>query len=174
MLGDGLPGPMFLENHAMAYQQTQYCQQSDIENVFGVQNVAIWSNLEGSASNTIANPTQVASAINYASNYVEMMMANSIYAIPLQGTQGALPPVLIDIIAKIAGFWLYSSRGLLEKEEKVKRIEAIMDRAECKLDAIINGKISIPLVQSDVNVNSPILVGDKPGYLWRGGLPGGW
>lgn len=87
-----------------------YCVQSDIENIFGVSNVAQWSNLDNTT--TTANPTRITAAITYATSRVNNYMRGGIYAVPLVINSDAQS--VIDVAATIAGVWLYSSRGQLD------------------------------------------------------------
>ena len=83
-----------------------YISQSNVEDVFGTTNVALWSQL--SPSSSTADTARIASAIAYAEEYVENRFRGSRYAVPFSGSSTQL----IDWMAKLAGVWLYESRGL--------------------------------------------------------------
>lgn len=86
----------------------RYISQTDIENVYGQTNVAIWSNLDGSS--TSADATRIAAAIAYAEDHVDDRFRQSIYAVPIAGSSGSVPTKVKDWCAKLAGEWLYRGR----------------------------------------------------------------
>ena len=88
-----------------------YISQSDIEDVYGVANVAQWSVIEPTGDPTTANTTRTAAAITYAESYVEDRMRASRYAVPMSASGGSFPPVVKDWMARLAGVWLYESRA---------------------------------------------------------------
>jgi hypothetical protein len=89
-----------------------YCSQADIENLFGVENVAAWSNLDNQS--TTADAARIAAAIAYAGAFLDDRFRNSRYAVPLVGLSDPLVQVT-DLAARLAGCWLYESRGLADR-----------------------------------------------------------
>lgn len=81
---------------------------ADLERVFGVENVRVWSHLEPDVSpSTPANAQRVADAITAATNEVnDMFRAGAFYVVPLPTTN----TVIRDWIATKAGVWLFTSR----------------------------------------------------------------
>lgn len=86
----------------------RYIQQSDLENVFGSDNIVVWSNLDNSTDS--ANTTRINAAISYAEEDVENRFRDGRYTVPFVGASGSIPKVIVDWMAKIAGAWLYESR----------------------------------------------------------------
>src|SRR3990167_8812449 len=82
-----------------------YILQSNVEDVFGTANVVRWSQLD--PDTVTVNATRVAAAISYAEEYVENKFRGSRSAVPFSGAAQQL----IDWCAKLAGVWLYESRG---------------------------------------------------------------
>lgn len=80
--------------------------QSDIENVFGVENVRLWSNLDPDA--TATDTDRVALALATAADDVDGMFrgGNRTDLLPLPSGNY----LVTDWIAKKAGVWLYQSR----------------------------------------------------------------
>jgi phage gp36-like protein len=89
----------------------RYITQSDIENVFGAANVALWSNMDSATNRATVNAARVAAAIAYAEDYVDDRFRGGRYTIPFQASAGSLPKIIVDWCAKVAGVWLYESRG---------------------------------------------------------------
>ncbi len=113
-----------------------YIVQTDIENVFGATNVRAWSNLDNNASTT--NTTRVASAIAYAEQLIEDRFRNSDYAVPLSGA-GLV--IVKDWAAKLAGVWLYSSRGFRQNDDGTEGNRILFHRREVEetMDLYLSG-----------------------------------
>lgn len=85
-----------------------YIQKSDIEDIFGADNVAIWSNLQNDS--TDADEVRIASAIAAAEQEVNDRFRQSQYVIPFtQNGSGGLRPV-IEWCSALAGAWLFRPR----------------------------------------------------------------
>lgn len=122
-----------------------YITQADIESVFGDDNVATWSNLDNTDAS--ANTDRITSAINYAEAYIDDRFRLTRYAVPLVG-DGVTLYVVKDWAAKLAGIWLYQSRGTRDNNEEGDKLtdmkEAVMDdinaylSGQRKLNAIYN------------------------------------
>lgn len=141
-----------------------YCTQSDIENIFGVSNVALWSNLDNTT--TTANATRITAAITYATARINNYMRGGLYAVPLVVNSDAAS--VVDVAATIAGIWLYSSRGQLDTNALTgatypsNRYNGILRAAFAKmlnwrlgleqLDATISGIEATPATLSVVTV----------------------
>lgn len=112
-----------------------YIAQSDLEALFGTKNIAAWSVLDPDADPGTANAARIASAIAFAEGYVEDRFRGGPYAVPFVAT-GAFPVAFTDILAKIAGVWLYNSRGLRAQtsDESTNRITGFRREAEELID----------------------------------------
>lgn len=85
-----------------------YISQSDIEDKFGVDNVAMWSNLANDSNS--ADTARITTAIASAEQDVNDRFRQSQYVVPLSATgSNGLRPV-INWCAALAGVWLYESR----------------------------------------------------------------
>ena len=97
-----------------------YITQASIESVFGASNVALWSNVANTAltdGEPTADTARIAAAIAYAEGYVEDRFRAGPYTVPFSATGSGFPAVLVDWCAKLAGVWLYKSRGVTETVE---------------------------------------------------------
>lgn len=86
---------------------SRYASQGDVEDVFGVENVRQWSNIENVDAET--NATRVQRALDWACDVIDNEFRGGPYALPLQVGTGRAE--LTDWAAKLAGIWLYRSRG---------------------------------------------------------------
>jgi|TARA_R100000501_G_C2631536_1_gene127889 phage gp36-like protein len=82
---------------------SSYIEQTDIENVFGTDNVATWSNLAGG---TTVDTDRIDSAILYAEALVEDSFRGGKYDLPFS----PIPEVVKDWCSKLAGIWLFMCR----------------------------------------------------------------
>lgn len=117
----------------------RYISQTDIENVFGATNVRAWSNLDTNASTT--NTTRVDAAIAFAEQLIDDRFRNSMYSLPLtaNGTDSLRP--VIDWAAKLAGVWLYSSRGFRQNDDSTEGNRILFHRREVEelMDLYLSG-----------------------------------
>lgn len=82
--------------------------QADLERVFGVENIRVWSHLEPDVdASEGADTSRIADAIEAATNEVnDMFRPLKFYADPLPTTNSTIR----DWIATKAGVWLFTSR----------------------------------------------------------------
>src|SRR3972149_1682098 len=116
-----------------------YIVQSDIENVYGTTNVAMWSQLDSAL--TTADTTRIAGAIRYAEAIVDDRFRGSRYTVPLTGSTAHLAPV-VDWCSKLAGIWLYESRGLQDGflAEDANRVTYQKVNIHREIDAYLSGR----------------------------------
>ena len=123
--------------------------QDDIEAVFGDSNVAAWSNLENDS--TAANTARITAAITYAEATFTNRLRDSRYVVPLVPLSGTHDPEVVDICAKLAGVWLYESRGIRDSEasEVANRIVTHRRYALQVTDLILAGTRRIPYTEKE-------------------------
>ncbi len=105
----------------------RYINQSDIENVFGIDNIARWSQMDNDVDT--ADTTRIQQAIDTAETSVDDSFRNSEYKIPFTGT---ISSTIINWCAIIAGAWLYQNRGHLDTgtedgEKYDRRLKAVRE-----------------------------------------------
>ena len=122
-----------------------YSAQSDIENIFGVTNVAVWSQLDPTQPLGTDNTDRIQTALNYSDARIISFFRNyGNYVTPLV-------PLNTDVNlvtrwgATLAGVWLYESRGLRDDTRDGNKFTAMAKqvlaemttyRAQDKLDAV--------------------------------------
>jgi len=92
---------------------SSYCAQSNIETVYGTDNVADWAAIDSNTS----SPTRIAYAISVCSEELDDVARCVGYAIPLQTEAGATPTSVQHWTAVAAGLWLYESRGAQDYDQ---------------------------------------------------------
>ena len=132
-----------------------YIAQSDIENIFGTDNVAKWSQLDNDLAT--ADTSRIALAITYAGETVEDKFRNSRYAIPFTGT---ISQKIKEWCAKIAGIWLYSNRGMRDTNAEGDKFQDMKDDVEKEMDLYVAGVRRLDAEKHDGSApTSPFVVG---------------
>lgn len=132
-----------------------YIVQADVENLYGTDNVARWSQLDNDVST--ADTDRIASAIQYAEADVEARMRGGPYAIPFSGTAAALDP-LKEAMAIKAGEWLYRTRGLRDSDEQTEKMAARVDAANATLAALHANQRQLDIEKSDTFPTAPVVI----------------
>jgi hypothetical protein len=140
-----------------------YCTQTDIENLFGIDNVACWSNLDNQT--TTADTGRIAAAIAYAGAVIDDRFRNSRYGVPLVGLSGPLVQIT-DLAARLAGCWLYESRGMADSDGAVSTrgtdagsIAAHRRYVQRMIGRYLAGQDQLPAVQARMVTTAPQVIG---------------
>ena len=129
-----------------------YITQTDIENFYGTNNVTQWSNLDNSTAS--ANTTRIDAGIAWAEAYVQDRLRGLRYEIPFSG---ASITTLEDIIAALAGHWLYKSRG--DNDTAIDAKMAIHKaEADSLLAQIASGQLQLDLALNHSGPSAPVVV----------------
>lgn len=110
--------------------------QADLERVYGVENIRVWSNLEPDVdASEGADTSRIADAITAATNEVnDMFRPMGYYALPLPTTNSTIR----DWIATKAGVWLFSSRpsgggdAAATWADKVEQVDIAIERYQSR------------------------------------------
>ena len=118
----------------------RYISQSDVEDRFGEDNVAEWSNLNPDA--TEADTDRIENAIAHAEDHVDNRFRNSRYAVPLVAVSGTLYQVH-DWCAKLAGLWLYEHRGISDDDAEGGKLGDLAEKVEQEIDGVLSGSVDL-------------------------------
>ena len=125
-----------------------YCTQSQIEDVFGVENIQTWSDLDNSGTTDTA---RIARAIAVVSERIDDVARITNYKIPLADEDAATSASLSDLAATLAGIWLYEARGSQDFNpqtgEVAHRLEFKRQRAEQMLNDIRDQRIRLDAIR---------------------------
>lgn len=135
-----------------------YADQSDVENIFGRDNVAIWSNLDN--DDTDADVARIQEALDDADSQINTAL-RGVYAVPV-AVSGDDANVLKRIAATMAGVWLYRNRGDRDAGDKSKakldgRYASMLAGVEIELGYIRVGINPLSITRRDDNLsNGPV------------------
>jgi phage gp36-like protein len=134
----------------------QYIDLTDVENKFGADNIATWSNLDNDHRATV-DMARVNVAINYAEEYVQDRMRNGRYTVPFSPL-GQMPACIIDWCATKAGAWLYENRGTRDGSPDAdfgNRIAVLERRVDAEIDAVLAGTRELQLQSTWPTATAP-------------------
>jgi phage gp36-like protein len=121
-----------------------YCARADIEAIFGVANVARWSNLDNTSS--AADASRIAAAIADADAAIDLRFRGSKYAVPVVATTTDGVALLTAIAARLAGAWLYSHRGINDADKGAPAADLVIaqrDWATKQIRLVLTGAIQL-------------------------------
>lgn len=87
---------------------SNYCTESEVDDLWGVGNVTTWSDLTNADSRDTA---RIARAIAWASDYIDDVFRTAQWNIPLANAASTTPNTIVQMCAQLAGWWLYNPRG---------------------------------------------------------------
>jgi len=134
-----------------------YIDQGNIEDRWGEANVATWSTLDSNVAPPTADTTRIASAITYAEAKIDDALRTRQYTTPVVGTSGSVPAIIIDIAAVLAGYWLFSSRGISD-DDLGERMEGIRDESLSELQGYATGQTVLAAERSNPEPDTPFMV----------------
>jgi len=123
-----------------------YVLPSDVDDVFGFNNVRKWADLDGDG--VVAHvDRRIQHAIRYAHAQVETAVRNGPADLPLKTNENETPPIVVEAAALLAGVWLYESRGVQDFDPEtgkvVHRLAWHRKRATALLSAIRTGRLDV-------------------------------
>ena len=134
----------------------QYLSRSDVEAVFGIDNVVAWSNLDNTQAG--ANEGRIDTAIAYAEAAIDDRFRGGRYRVPIVCSSGGTPKVVVGWAAKLAGIWLYESRGLRDGDEMGNKLSALKQRVEAEISMYLSGQRRLAAELSGDAPNAPAVV----------------
>ena len=125
-----------------------YITQSNINNVFGENNVIKWSNLDN--DNLTVNSSRVAAAIVWVESYIDSRFRGQRYTIPFS----PVPQEVINWSAALAGIWLYEGRGLSDTNKEGNKLQDKKEAVEGEIAACLAGMIKLNTSSHDSSAPS--------------------
>ena len=130
----------------------RYIEKSDIENLFGEDNVSTWSNLQNNT--TAADDARIDLGIEWAEDRLDSMFRASRYVVPFAGN---ITEEIKYWVSTMAGSWLHRSRGWRETDLRDK-ISALMKEVDEDIKAHLSGQRRLNLALIETQPNSPVVV----------------
>ncbi len=124
-----------------------YILQTDIENVFGEDNIARWSQLDNEVE--LADINRIGEAIVYTESYINDRLRKSQYIIPF----ASVPITVKNWCVVKAGAWLYQARGIRDDNDEEDLINAKLEKIETEISGTIMGILQL---------DAPVKYTDKP------------
>jgi phage gp36-like protein len=108
-----------------------YASRSDLENLFGRDNIAIWSQLDNDS--TLPDPRRIGAALAYADAEIDNVFRGGPYLVPL--VVSAARPTVQRWAAVIAGAWLYTNRGQRDDGGRPNQYAVMLDEVKTDMRA---------------------------------------
>jgi len=123
---------------------TTYCTDGDIDDAFGNQNVTTWSDLDNDGNAvTIAARKDRARVVSKAK--IDDVLRDTHYTLPITNQAGVTPVGIVDLEARLAGIWLYESRGVTDFHPQTgapyHRLSFVRREAKQQLEEIRAGRL---------------------------------
>jgi phage gp36-like protein len=132
-----------------------YATSTDLSTRFGLPNIQKWADLEGDASGIAA---RIAAALTFADSQINMSLRGGGYSVPVISATTDVQYQITDWATVIAAHWLYASRGLLDEDKQVHKLEKLYEQVETKLAAIRAGKWRLDIRKWAPNPNAPACI----------------
>ena len=130
-----------------------YGDRTNVEDVYGVDNVYTWANINGDGDATQIG-VRITWALGKAYRRINSRLRNRGFVIPFASPY---PDEIIDIEAELAGFYLYQAR-MLDGEDRTKNNLAHMHKyAEDKINEIVSGDTKLDVAITD-HTDAPFVV----------------
>ena len=126
-----------------------YAIRTDVEAVFGVENAEKWADLEN--DQVAADITaRIAAALAFAEDEIDNRLRGGPYVVPLTTP---VERIIVDVAAKLAGVWLYESRGVADFDPETGRPQHKLHwhkkDASRKLDDLLSGRRRLGITDTD-------------------------
>jgi hypothetical protein len=128
-----------------------YCSRRDVEIKFGSENVRTWADMDNDGDWS-AVQQRINQAIRWADRYIENKLRYTQYVIPLVPDGVDALEDIKDIAARLAGYWLYDSRGVDEQDpdgRPINRMDTHQQHAERMLRRYVAGQQHLPAKRVD-------------------------
>ena len=134
----------------------RYITRTDVEAVFGVDNVATWSNLENTQAS--ANEDRIDAAIARAEGCIDDRFRGGTYAVPLSNLGDASSAVVKDWASNLAGAWLFESRGLRDDDPTAHRMAERRRRIDREMVEYLSGQRRLDAARATTGPGAPSVI----------------
>jgi hypothetical protein len=135
-----------------------YCEQEDLELMYGVSNIRKWADLDNNGDEDII-VARIDWSCETSTEYINSRLMNGPYEIPFStGSGGTLPIIIINLAAMYGGMLLYDGRQVVsaksDERDQLSRQRKDFDRF---IRQIFKGQIKL----LDPNTQEELPLRDK-------------
>ncbi len=128
--------------------------ETDIDDAYGEKYVDQWSSFSTDDA-PARSPARIQKAINVIEGVFAGEMRESPYIIPLQPLNGVMPAEVKSMLAELAGFWLWKTRGLQQAEDTQKWMNDRQEAAMLLLRKMAGGYYRLACAKYFTGTNAP-------------------
>ena len=125
-----------------------YCTVDDLYEIFGEHNITKWADLDNDDNDSGVITSRIDRAIRHASNEVDSRLRHGIYTLPIASSTGSIPEDIIDVVATLAGVYLYENKGIDDFDPDTGRVVHRLIHSKKRAEGIIR---SIQAGQRHIN-----------------------
>lgn len=126
-----------------------YCDQTDIEDIFGSDAVDKWLTVDATDGSS-EKAARLARAIAYAGDRIDDVLRTTSYKVPAATSSAATPTTIENLAASLAGLWMFSIRGHQDIEMReglpIHRYYFLEKQVNEQLELIRTGKVKLDAV----------------------------
>jgi phage gp36-like protein len=120
-----------------------YATRTDVENIFGRENVRQWADLENEQDEDDVEE-RITWALNLSEARVDSRLRESVYVVPFD--EEAMPLEVVDVVARQAGVYLHDGRNIKDQAEDGTPTDAMKPHRKMIADFftdVLSGRISL-------------------------------
>lgn len=122
-----------------------YCTRTDVENVYGVDNLLDWADVNGTGD-AAEIAARIVWSMDRATRRIDARLQRRNFEIPFVSPY---PGIVVDTAADLAGYYLYFARMLDAEDRSKNNLSHMLKGAEQTLDEIVKGEIILANTMQD-------------------------
>ena len=122
-----------------------YCTREDVENVYGIDNLQDWADVNGTGD-AAEIAARISWSLDRATRRVDARLQRRNFEIPFTAPY---PGIITDTAADLAGYYLYFARMLDAEDRSKNNLSHMLKSAEKTLDEIVKGDIILSNTMQD-------------------------
>lgn len=133
---------------------SRYAAQSDVENIFGPENVAVWSDMSNAGT---VNTARVQLGLDNADAEIDGFFRDGPFAVPLSLASESV--VMVRRWAAVfAGVWLYQNRGQWDEDKQGNNYSQMRTDVVAEMAAYKGGSLHLDAARRWPSPSAPVAV----------------
>jgi len=129
----------------------RYSSKAELDNLFGINNVNIWADLDNTKNSTAKRARMIAMMVK-ADSIIDAKLRDGPYKVPFVPPY---PRTIINLSTRLAGFLLYEHRGITDSAEQKHELNWHGDYVDKVINWILSRKWRLDYALSTVRTHIP-------------------